>query len=206
MWVITAVLAVAVLVGAVIVSDVRASANMLTFEADEKLLAEGEEVRAELESRLTKARQDKAERLAEAERQEEEARRAEAERIAAEQARQSRLVAMHRSQSSSRTQVAASAPATGGTTKTATYYTPDPRENGGYGVTATGENLQDLVSRGENVVASNDYPLGTELKINGEWHRVADRMAHGGKVDFLVGTHAEARAGGRHQVVVEEVR
>lgn len=204
---ITVALTVVLTAGIFLAGSVQATGQELAFAANEQLLASGTEIKAELDNKIAYARQQKAERIAQKRRAEEEARRAEAERQAAEEEQQARLVAMHRSQGTARAQAQPQkAAASGGTLKTATYYTPDPRENGGYGVTATGENLQDLVNRGENVVASNDYALGTQIKINGEWYRVADRMAHGGKVDFLVGTHAEARAGGRHQVVIEEVR
>jgi 3D (Asp-Asp-Asp) domain-containing protein len=202
MWVLSILVAMTAIVGLWLAADVRASASAFTFGTDKRLLAEGPELKAELEQRLNNAQVAKAERLAEEKRQaEEEARCLEAERLAAEAKKQEarRLAAVPRSDSNQRGHAS-------GVSKTATYYTPDPRENGGWGVTATGENLQDLVNSGSRVVASNDYPLGTQLKINGQWYRVADRMGQGGKVDFLVGTHAEARAGGRHQVVIEEVR
>ena len=47
-----------------------------------------------------------------------------------------------------------------------------PSENGGYSVTARGENLIGL----KNAVASNYYPLGTKIYLNGFGTvRVADR-------------------------------
>lgn len=199
---ITALITAVTITGLWLAADVKAGSQLFTFDADKRLLAEGDMIKAELEQRLSHAQIAKAERLAEEKRQaEEEARRLEAERLAAEAKKQEarRVAAVPRADSNQRGQVS-------GVTKTATYYTPDPSENGGWGVTATGENLQDLVNSGSRIVACNDYPLGTQLKINGQWYRVADRMARGGKVDFLVGTHAEARAGGRHQVVIEEVR
>ena len=50
-----------------------------------------------------------------------------------------------------------------------TYYTSDPSENGGYTVTCNGEPLVD------GIVASNYYPQGTKLYIDGKVYTVADR-------------------------------
>lgn len=50
-----------------------------------------------------------------------------------------------------------------------TYYTSDPSENGGYTVTCTGKPLVD------GIVASNYYPQGTKLFIDGKVYTVADR-------------------------------
>ena len=52
------------------------------------------------------------------------------------------------------------------------FYTTLPSENGGYSVTAGGENLIGL----KNAVASNYYPLGTKIYLDGFGTvRVADR-------------------------------
>ena len=55
---------------------------------------------------------------------------------------------------------------------TLTFYTTLPQENGGYTVTCTGQKLKN------GMVASNVYPLGTKIRINGKIFTVADR---GGK-------------------------
>ncbi|MFC1618267.1 3D domain-containing protein [Patescibacteria group bacterium] len=121
---------------------------------------------------------------------------AEEQRLA-KQRQQSRAVAMHRSQSSGR----------GGTGQyTGTYYTPHASENGGHNLSATGENLYDLL--GQDVVAYNNAPLNSQVKVNGKWYTVKDRMAsyNGDKIDFLVGSNEEARQGGKHSVTIEEIR
>lgn len=53
-----------------------------------------------------------------------------------------------------------------------TFYTTLPQENGGYTTTCLGEELRN------GMVASNVYPLGTKIKINGKIFTVSDR---GGK-------------------------
>ena len=53
-----------------------------------------------------------------------------------------------------------------------TFYTTLPEENGGYTTTCRGEKLK------EGIVASNYYPLDTEIKINDFVFTVSDR---GGK-------------------------
>ena len=167
------------------------------------MLQNGQEIKAAWQQKITDARQAKADRLVEEKRlAAEEARLAEEARQA-EARRQSRLVALNRAQSSARSQASSSA---GGVSKTMTAYTPDPRENGGSSNTASGKNLNQLLAEGKKIVASNDYALGTELKINGEWYTVEDRMAYGGVVDVLVSDHQTANQIGRQRVVIEEVR
>lgn len=50
-----------------------------------------------------------------------------------------------------------------------TYYTDLPSENGGYTITCNGEQLE------QGMVASNHYPQGTKLLIDGLVYTVADR-------------------------------
>lgn len=50
-----------------------------------------------------------------------------------------------------------------------TYYTSLPRENGGYTTTAIQTKLK------SGVVASNYYPIGTKIEINGKIYTVEDR-------------------------------
>lgn len=65
-----------------------------------------------------------------------------------------------------------------------TYYTTLPEENGGYTVTCEGKPLK------EGIVASNHYPLGTKIIINGRTYTVADRggseFDHPDRLDVLV--------------------
>ena len=47
------------------------------------------------------------------------------------------------------------------------------------------------------VVASNDFPLGTVLNINGSNYVVKDRMAYNGVIDIFVDSYDEAIHFGR---------
>lgn len=176
----------------------RSSKPRLDFPADRVVVQQRREIKSELQTKLASARQAKA-----------------AQQTAATQSasqllqarKESRVVALNRQQSTKRaTRSFDSANSVGGDTKTGTAYTPDPGENGGSSNTATGENLNELLNRGEKVVASNDYPLGTELTIDGQKYIVKDRMARPGKVDFLVRTKAEASQYGRRTIKIENVK
>ncbi|MFC1721843.1 hypothetical protein ACFL0Z_02940 [Patescibacteria group bacterium] len=214
LWAISVLVALAVVITLWLTAGVAAKSQELAFKADRQMLASGQEIKVELQQKIAQAQQEKANRLAEDERiAEEEARQAEEDRLA-EERRQARLVARHRSQSSARSQASAPAqPATAqpsGVAKKLTAYTSSPYENGGSSNTASGKNLDQLLAEGKKVVASNDYALGTEIKINvngaSEWYTVEDRMAYGGVVDVLVSDSQTARNIGRRNVVVEEVR
>ena len=65
-----------------------------------------------------------------------------------------------------------------------TFYTTLPQENGGYTVTCEGKELKN------GMVASNVYPLGTKIKINGKIFTVSDRggknFNHSNRLDVLV--------------------
>lgn len=51
-------------------------------------------------------------------------------------------------------------------------------------------------------VASNDFPLGTVLNINGSNYVVKDRMAYGGVIDIFVDSYDEAINFGRQYLEV----
>jgi 3D (Asp-Asp-Asp) domain-containing protein len=202
----TALFAAAVIVTVMIISGVgtvkqalaaRSAKPKLDFPADRVVVQQRKELRNELENKIAQARQVKAAQQSVA--------TPSASQLVA--ARKARVVALNRQKAAQRTTRSVDgASARGGNTKVGTAYTPDPAENGGNNVTATGENLTDLLNRGEKVVASNDYKLGTKLKINGQWYTVKDRMARSGKVDFLVRTKAEASKYGRQTINIEEVK
>ena len=65
-----------------------------------------------------------------------------------------------------------------------TFYTSLPEENGGYTVTCQGKKLKN------GMVASNVYPLGTKIRINGKIFTVSDRggknFNHSNRLDVLV--------------------
>ena len=65
-----------------------------------------------------------------------------------------------------------------------TFYTSLPEENGGYTVTCQGKKLKN------GMVASNIYPLGTKIRINGKIFTVSDRggknFNHSNRLDVLV--------------------
>ena len=65
-----------------------------------------------------------------------------------------------------------------------TFYTSLPEENGGYTVTCQGKELKN------GMVASNIYPLGTKIRINGKIFTVSDRggknFNHSNRLDVLV--------------------
>lgn len=207
MWALTMIVAFVVVATLWLTAGAAAKSKELAFEADRKMLENGQDLKTELQQKIADAQQEKANRLAEEKRiAEEKARKGAEEARLAEEKRQARLIAMHRSQSSARSQAQPASSSSGGVNKTMTAYTPDPRENGGSSNTASGKNLNQLLANGEKIVASNDYALGTELKINGEWYTVEDRMAYGGVVDVLVPDHQTARNIGRRNVVIEEVR
>ncbi len=177
----------------------RSSKPKLDFPADRVVVQQRKELKDELQNKLAQARQVKAT-------QKTKQNTPSASQLL-EARKQSRLIAFNRQQSTQRaTRSVDSANYSGGNTKTGTAYTPDPAENGGSHNTATGENLTELLNRGEKVVASNDYKLGTKLKINGQWYTVKDRMARSGKVDFLVRTKAEASKIGRQTIKIEDVK
>lgn len=180
----------------------RSSKPKLDFPADRVVVAQRKEIKSELQTKLAQARQTKAEKQNQA--------AASAAQLL-EARKQSRAVALNRQQSTKRVaRPVDSANYNGGDTKTGTAYTPAKDENDGFSTTATGEDLTELLNRGEKVVASNDYKLGTKLKItvNGEtnWYTVKDRMGRGGKVDFLVRTKAEASKYGRQKIKIEDVK
>ncbi len=176
----------------------RASKPKLDFPADRVIVAQRKEIKSDLQTKLAQARQAKAE-------QQNQATASAAQLLEAR--KQSRVIALNRQQSTKRVvRSVDSANYSGGDTKTGTAYTPDPGENGGSSNTATGENLTELLNRGEKVVASNDYPLGTELTIKGQRYIVKDRMGRSGKVDFLVRTKAEASQIGRQTIKIEKVK
>ena len=74
-----------------------------------------------------------------------------------------------------------------------TYYTSDPSENGGYTVTCNGEALTD------GIVASNYYPQGTKLYIDGRVYTVADkgssRFNSPNRLDVFVGRQGGESSG-----------
>lgn len=202
----TALFAAAVIITIIISSGVgtvkqalatRSAKPKMDFPADRVIVLQRKSIKDELQNKIAQARQAKAA-------QQNVATPSASQLVAA---RQARVVALNRQKTAQRATRSVDGVSTrGGNTKVGTAYTPDPAENGGYNVTATGENLTDLLNRGEKVVASNDYKLGTKLKINGQWYTVKDRMAHGGKVDFLVRTKAEASKYGRQSINIEEVK
>ena len=51
-------------------------------------------------------------------------------------------------------------------------------------------------------VASNDFPLGTVLNINGNHYVVKDRMAYSGVIDIFVDSYDEAINFGRQYLEV----
>lgn len=180
----------------------RAPKPQQDFPADRVVVQRRKAIKDELQTKVAEARQTKAE-------QQKQAAISAAKLLEAQ--KQSRLIAFNRQQSTKRvTRSVDSANYSGGVTKTGTAFTPDKNENGGFSTTATGEDLTELLDRGEKVVASNDYKLGTKLKItvNGkpEWYTVKDRMGRGGKVDFLVRTKAEASKYGRQTIKIEDVK
>ena len=74
-----------------------------------------------------------------------------------------------------------------------TYYTALPSENGGYTVTCNGEPLRD------GIVASNYYPQGTKLYIDGKVYTVADRGSSRfnspNRLDVFVGKYGGESSG-----------
>ena len=74
-----------------------------------------------------------------------------------------------------------------------TYYTALPSENGGYTVTCNGEPLVD------GIVASNYYPQGTKLYIDGKVYTVADRGSSRfnspNRLDVFVGKYGGESSG-----------
>lgn len=77
-----------------------------------------------------------------------------------------------------------------------TGYTPDPAENGGWGVTACGDNLWDVVGY---AIATDPsvIPMGTKVYIEGIGYRVARDTGgaiKGNKIDVLVSSNSESYA------------
>lgn len=86
---------------------------------------------------------------------------------------------------------------------TATAYTADPAENGGYSGTASGMGFFD------GLIACNFLPFGTKVKISGQGDKiftVGDRMGSNSKIDIFMRTKAETSQWGRRQVRVEVVK
>ena len=88
-----------------------------------------------------------------------------------------------------------------------TGYTPSPKENGGYSVTALGDNLWNSVGW---AIATDPrvIPLNTKVYIEGIGYRVARDTGgaiKGNKIDILVGSYSEACAvTGYHNVYLVE--
>ena len=77
-----------------------------------------------------------------------------------------------------------------------TFYTPDPSENGGYSVTATGKSLSANVWKAVAVDPSV-IPLGSTVYIEGFGTFTAEDVGgaiNGNRIDVLVGSYAEADA------------
>ena len=77
-----------------------------------------------------------------------------------------------------------------------TFYTPDPSENGGYTVTATGKSLSANVWKAVAVDPSV-IPLGSTVYIEGFGTFTAEDVGgviNGNRIDVLVGSYAEADA------------
>lgn len=77
-----------------------------------------------------------------------------------------------------------------------TGYTPSPSENGGYSVTAMGDNLWDSVGWAI-AVDPKVIPLGTKVYIEGIGYRVARDTGgaiKGNKIDVLTSSNAESYA------------
>lgn len=77
-----------------------------------------------------------------------------------------------------------------------TFYTPDPSENGGYTVTATGKSLSANVWKAV-AVDTSVIPLGSTVYIEGFGTFTAEDVGgaiNGNRIDVLVGSHAEADA------------
>lgn len=75
-----------------------------------------------------------------------------------------------------------------------TGYTPDPAENGGYGVTALGDNLWDSVGWAV-AVDPNVIPLKSKIYIEGIGYREARDTGgaiKGNKIDVLTSSNAES--------------
>ena len=77
-----------------------------------------------------------------------------------------------------------------------TGYTPSPSENGGYSVTAMGDNLWNSVGWAI-AVDPRVIPLGTKVYIEGIWYRVARDTGgaiKGNKIDVLTSSNTESYA------------
>jgi 3D (Asp-Asp-Asp) domain-containing protein len=76
-----------------------------------------------------------------------------------------------------------------------TAYTP--YENGGNRITTSGAECVEGTT-----CASNDFPLGTRLLINGHVYTVQDRMAQGGMIDIFMESYNQAIQFGRQWLAV----
>lgn len=163
---------------------------------------------AEHQQQIAAEEKAEAERLAEEERVAEEARIAEAkrleeERLAAEAAERERQEALARAaaEKERKSDSTGDDKLADGYFHATAYYPASETA-----MTATGENLQELIASGERIVACNDFPLNTILLINGQRWRVADRMGQSGYVDFLLSSEAEVYQFGRQKVKVGVVQ
>ena len=79
------------------------------------------------------------------------------------------------------------------------YYTTAPDEGSGTGITASGTKA--TVGR---TIASNKYPFGTKIMIDGHIYTVEDRGSSivDNCLDILVGSKEEAMQKGRHTAIV----
>ncbi|EKD65124.1 MAG: 3D/G5 protein [uncultured bacterium] len=182
----------------------------LAFKTNEKLLQNRRQVRTDFERAVAEVRTEKERKFAEIKRTEEDKKQKfslEEERKSATKRKEARQVAVTRNTSSKRSTYTKAQPAlqatNGAKIMTATAYTDDPNENGGYSVTASGKKLTGNEGK---FVATNDYPLGTKLLINDKEYVVEDRMARHGMIDILVSNKQEARNWGRRKVEVKIVK